>query len=79
MTKLIIILNDFKKFQLSGEDNSNFGYFIYQGHIYEPKKIRVEYLWTKKNKGRYLGNKKIKGNLLLPGKSIKNNYTSLKK
>ena len=50
---------------------------IYQGYIYEPKKIRVEYLWTKKNKGRYLGNKKIKGNLLLPGKSIKNNYTSL--
>jgi len=60
---------DFIKLQLLGEDNSNFDNFIYQGYIYKPKKIKVE----------YLGNKKIKGNLLLPGKSIKNNYTSLKK
>ena len=60
---------DFIKLQLLGEDNSNFDNFIYQGYIYKPKKVWVE----------YLGNKKIKGNLLLPGKLIKNNYTSLKK
>ena len=52
---------DLVKLQLLGEDNSNYDGFMFQGYLYKPKSIKVE----------YLGNKKIKGELKLKNKSIR--------
>ena len=46
---------DFEKLRLFGEDDNNFGNFIYLGKIYKPKNIKVE----------YFGDKKIKNNLII--------------
>ena len=56
-------LYDFSKLQLLGDDNKNYGNFIYQGNTYEPEYIKVE----------YLGDKNIKSNLLQKHKLIKIN------
>ena len=63
---------DFNKLILLGEDNSNYGNFIFQGYVYKPKKIKVE----------YLGNIDINNDLPIKSQLIKDNlsiYKSKKK
>ena len=63
---------DFNKLILLGEDNSSYGNFIFQGYVYKPKKIKVE----------YLGNIDINNDLPIKSQLIKDNlsiYKSKKK
>lgn len=63
---------DFEKLKLLGEDNSNYGNFIFQGYVYKPKKIKVE----------YLGSKDINNDLPIKSQLIEDNlsiYKSKKK
>ena len=60
---------DFAKLQLLGEDNSNYGDFIFEGYVYKPKNIKVE----------YLGNKDINSDLLIKNKLFKKSNYSIYK
>ena len=67
---------DFIKLQLLGEDNDAYGDLLFQGYIYKPKKIRVEYLGDNKIKSEFLLNKKCskKNSFFIKTKNkIKNN------
>ena len=60
---------DFAKLQLLGEDNMNYGDFIFHGYVYKPKNIKVE----------YLGHKKIKSDLKIRNNLYKNGHLYLKR
>ena len=60
---------DFAKLQLLGEDNMNYGDFIFHGYVYKPKNIKVE----------YLGHKKIKSDLNIRNNLYKNDHLYLKR
>ena len=59
---------DFNKLILLGEDNNNYGNFIFQGYVYKPKKIKVE----------YLGSIDINNDLPIKSKLIKDNFSIYK-
>jgi len=61
-------LYDYAKLQLIGDDMSNYGSFAYQGNIYKPKNIKIE----------YLGEKCIKDDFKTKNKSTKNDYFNTK-
>ena len=50
---------EFIKLQLLGEDNSNYGDLFFQGYIYKPKNIKVEYLGNNKINSELLSNKEF--------------------